>query len=365
MRQTNAQIFKSSIFDLPKFRGDESIEVFLDNIYINYLEELLKFNGALKIALKPKIHFIESQMANIKESLAFYLQGFPSSAYKTLSTALISLLDEDYLPIQKTDLDSYNSPFYRVRISNNKTLKREELFHIPFEIREKVSTQRYSIPGLPCLYLADSVFVCWEEMGRPNIDSFHASRIDLSQSKLKFLYFNTSTNEMRKQCFAGKNKDGKLLNLLVPFLCYWPMLTACSLIVKKPDEVFKPEYIVPQLLLQWVVFEQKVDGIVYKSNRIKISSHNIGTFKNIVIPVRKIQETGFCPELKRKIKLTIPISYQLLEMSGKKIVEKALETADLRRAMYIELIEGEKAIYTETIFGKMEDKLNSLQTKFV
>lgn len=360
MVQTNSTIFDKSIFNLPKSRNDEDILDFLSGIFSNYLKELSKFNKEIRKELKIKIPFIENQITLIKKSLELYLNGYPAAAYNQLSEALRALMAEDYLPVQKTDFSNVNSSLYRARISTLKTLKREELFHIPFEIREKVATQRYSIPGLPCLYLADSTFVCWEEMGRPNIDSFHVSRVDLSKSGLKFLYFDTSSSEIRKKCFPSKNKEGKLLNLLIPYLCYWPMLTACSLTVRKPDEVFKPEYVIPQLLLQWIVSEQKIDGVVYKSNRIKISNHNLGTFKNIVIPVRKISAKGFCPELKHKIKITNPISYQILEIAGSKSSEKTIETADLRRAMFIELIEGEKAVYSGTIFGQLENKLNSL-----
>lgn len=365
MKQTNSNIFNNIIFSLPKQRDEKSIEDFLNNIYNDYLNEIKKFDGNLGTQLKKEIPFIEDQITKIKESLASYLQGFPSSAYTILSEALNILDNHNYLPIQKVDLNTFNSPFYRMRISNNRTLKREELFHIPFEIREKVSTQRYSIPGLPCLYLADSIFVCWEELGRPDINTFHVSRVDLSQSKLKFLFFDTSPNEIKKKCFPTKNPEGKLLNLLIPYLCYWPILAACSLIVKKPDEVFKPEYIIPQLLLQWVVFDKKVDGVVYKSNRIKISKHNIGTFRNVVIPVKKVGAKGICSQLKKKIKLTNPISYQLLEISGTKSTVKSVEVADLQRAMYIELIEGEKAIYSETVFGKLEYKLKTLSTKYI
>ena len=365
MGKTNADIFNGTAFDLPKFRGEENIEEYLDNVYNNFLAELNKFNGELAKQLKPQIPFIKDQVSKIKESLSSYLKGFPSSAYITLSAALEELVNSDYLPIQKADLNSFKSPFYRVRISNNKTLKKEELFHIPYEIREKVSTQRYSIPGLPSLYLADSIFVCWEELGRPNIDSFHVSRVDLSQSKLKFLFFDTSPSEIRKKCFPTKNTNGKLFNLLIPFLCYWPILAACSLVVRKPDEVFKPEYIISQLLLQWIVSEQKVDGVVYKSNRVKVSRHNMGTFRNLVIPVKQIQSKGICPILRKKIKLTNPISYQLLEISGARATNKPIEVADLHRAMYIELIEDEKSTYSETAFGKLEIKLNGLQTRYI
>ncbi len=363
MIQTNAEIFSHNVFSLPKQRDEKNIEDYLNNIYTDYLNQLKKFDGDLGDQVKSNILFIEDQIKKVKESLAFYLQGFPALAYTTLSEALNLLDDNNYLPIQKADLETFNSPFYRIRTSNNKTLKREELFHIPFELREKVSTQRYSIPGLPCLYLADSIFVCWEELGRPNKDTFQVSRVDISQSKLKFLFFDTSLNEIKKKCFPTKNPEGKLLNLLIPYLCYWPILTACSLIVKKPDDVFKPEYIIPQLLLQWIVSYKKVDGVVYKSNRIKVSKHNIGTFRNVVVPVKKIEPKGLCPQLKKKIKITNPISYQILEISGNKSVAKNVDVSDLHRVMYIELMEGEKSAYSETIFGKLEEKLKFIQAK--
>jgi len=363
MKQTNAEIFCNTIFSLPKQRDEKSIEEFLDNVYKDYLNEIKKFNGDLRKQLNSMLSFIENQIVKVKESLVLYLQGFPSSAYTTLADALNLLDNINYLPIQKADLHTFNSLFYRVRISNNKSLKREELFHIPFEIREKVSTQRYSIPGLPCLYIADSIFVCWEELGRPDINTVHVARADISQSKLKFLFFDISLDEIKKKCFPAKSPEGKLLNLLIPYLCYWPILTACSLIVKKPDEVFKPEYIIPQLLLQWVVSDKKVDGVVYRSNRVKISKHNMGTFRNVVIPIKKNEAKGLCPQLKKKIKITNPISYQLLEISGNKSIAKNVDVADLHRAMYIELIEGEKSAYSETIFGKLEEKLKTMQAK--
>ena len=69
--------------------------------------------------------------------------------------------------------------------------------------------------------------------------------------------------------------------------------------------------------------------------------------------------------MKKKIKFTNPISYQLLEISGNKPIAKNVDVADLQRAMYIELIEGEKSTYSETVFGKLEDKLKSLQAKYL
>ena len=65
------------------------------------------------------------------------------------------------------------------------------MFHIGLNNRSLVDSQRYSFPGLPCLYLASSAYTCWMELGRPSFDSFQvamftpkdtaASVIDLSR----------------------------------------------------------------------------------------------------------------------------------------------------------------------------------------
>ena len=48
---------------------------------------------------------------------------------------------------------------YRLRTDHLDTYNDGELFHVPFEKREFVSTQRFSIPGYPALYLSELLYV--------------------------------------------------------------------------------------------------------------------------------------------------------------------------------------------------------------
>ena len=50
------------------------------------------------------------------------------------------------------------------------------MYHIPFNMREKVESQRFSIPGLPCLYLSKSVYTCWMELKQPSDSELYVSR---------------------------------------------------------------------------------------------------------------------------------------------------------------------------------------------
>jgi hypothetical protein len=365
MPQTNKEIFQNDLFAIPQKYSEQSFPVFIKETFEKYINTIQTFSGSLKERVSDRLDFIKQQTTHINTAIEKYYDGFPALAYYHIAEALDALEKEQYLPIQKTEIITNRESFYRMRVSENKTLKKDDLFHIPFNIREKVSTQRYSIPGLPCLYLADSTFVCWEELGRPNLDSLHVSRFDLSKSDFKLLYFNQSTNEIRQKCFTKKHPEGTLLNTLIGYLCYWPIFCACSILVKKQNEVFKPEYIIPQLLLQWIVSTQKLDGVLYKSNRVAISNHNFGTFSNIVIPAKVISDVGFCSKLKSKVKLTNPMSWQILEIAGAAENKPSPTMGDLRRAMYIELIEGEKTDYSESKFGKMENKLKTLSSSLI
>jgi len=364
--RTNREIFGRANFDIPKRRSSASISTFTKGTFSNFLKDIRSFHGAIAEKLKPNLELISAQCDSISSALDLYLKGGTAVAYQVLKKCLDELNEIQVLPIQQVPKEG-NESLYRVRTSINNQLRKEDLFHIPFELREKVSTQRYSIPGLPCLYLADSIFVCWEEMGRPDISQMYVSRFDLSSSHFKFLFFTVNTDTIRRRCFTSDAR-GKFVNQFVSFLTYWPILSACSTIVEKPSDTFKPEYIIPQLVLQWVVSERKLDGVQYRSNRIKVDSHSTGSFNNIVVPVLDANDTGFCSQLKNKVKLTNPISWQLLDISNslQNIARKDdYEIKDLRRAMFVELIGGEKTIYVDSKFGLMEEKLKGMKATHI
>lgn len=366
MSKTNKKNFEDTLFDLPKNRDDSKFyPQYLSDLYKGYLKIIKAFSGELKKGIDAEYDFIENQTRLVITAVDQYYKGFPAEAYQSLSQALDELYTKEYLPIETKEINSDRDSFYRMRISDTPKLKKEELFHVPFQIREKVCSQRYSIPGLPCLYLGDSIYVCWEEIGRPNIDKLHVARFDLSESGFKMLDFNVSIKDLRKRHFPAKHTDGLMIKGLISYFCYWPILAACSIVVNKPEDIFKPEYIIPQLVLQWVVSSQKLDGILYRSNRIKNSKHNEGTFTNLVIPIKQSADKGACSELRSKIKFTAPLSWQVIEIIGitesKKDTDPDIRVSDLRRVTSIELLDGERTDYSRSKFGILEQKLRELK----
>ena len=97
-----------------------------------------------------------------------YLSGCQADAFETFYALFIKNVESLRLgAIQK------DSSLYRMRVGKNgyeEFTSNEEMSHIPFQFNHKVGNERYSMSGFPSLYLGSSVYVCWEEMRRPDID---------------------------------------------------------------------------------------------------------------------------------------------------------------------------------------------------
>ena len=365
---SNKDILSNAIFNLPKHRKGEDFATSVEKMLSELNKTLGKFDGDLKTLIFANKELIDKQCISIVKAIQEYLKGYPHKAYIELKSCLDDLKASGLLPIQEFKVSTGLDEYYRVRVGQ-KSFDKKGLFHIPFHIREKVSTQRYSIPGLPCLYLGDSIYVCWEELNQPDINQLNVSRFDLNNSGFKFLLFNETADDYKKRCFQNNpNGQPMLLAGLTSFLTYFPLLASCSFQVDKPKDVFKPEYIIPQLLLQWIVGEQDLDGVKYRSNRIKYSDNMAGTFSNIAIPAKIINDDGFCPELQNKILFTEPISWHLIDIANdRKKLKLSIDeiTRSTRRVRKIELIQGESVDYFLTKFGKFEERLRTLPVKTV
>ncbi|WP_238651792.1 hypothetical protein [Paenibacillus piscarius] len=106
----------------------------------------------------------------IKSSLEASLRGNAHLAFSNLDQALSSI---DHLLESLGANMGQSGPqhLYKMRTGGNSSYSDGEMFHIPFEKRGFVKTNRYSIPGLPCVYLGSTPLICWEELGRPDLNN--------------------------------------------------------------------------------------------------------------------------------------------------------------------------------------------------
>lgn len=203
-----------------------------------------------------------------------------------------------------------NEIYYRVRSNSTyKFYKKNEMFHIPFEKRGLVNNQRYSISGYPCLYLGSSAYGCWEATGRPDTEKFNIVAIKARKEfVLLDLRIPKSLYEINETLFAAD-----IYTLILSL--------ACSLKCSNNNDPFKPEYIIPQIILNLVMEDEElglsIDGIIYTSNtayqkdslfRLKDLLVHTKLFDNIVIPIKKSNKEGLCEDLVKGFTMTEPTS---------------------------------------------------------
>lgn len=149
---------------------------------------------------------------------------------------------------------SAGARLYKAReSSSNYLFSKDEMFHIPYDKRSKIGNQRYSVSGMPCLYLASSSYVCWEELGRVDFQSCnfcgYTNKVDVPVYDFALPSAITQISDIKRVC----------------------IILACSLSAKR-DALFKEEYILPQSLLQALVLrhhyyhlDKRLFGIRYLS----------------------------------------------------------------------------------------------------
>lgn len=160
--------------------------------------------------------------------------------------------DEDKMEPQQRE------PLTFFRCRTGKFQKREDLYPLPSNKLSFCSAQRYSLAGIPCLYLATTTYCCWMEIGRPEEFSASSYKPTESGKKLRILNLAFSQKQMH-----NLGKDSRAAYLL------FPLVMAVSVAVKNPraDANFRPEYTISHLVMR-CLSEFGIDGVAYCSSRI-------------------------------------------------------------------------------------------------
>lgn len=355
-------------FHVPNDQADSSY-------FPDYLKELLSnYIGYYEKHLVEKIDITYASLFNspefnalgvikdfsdiINKTIEYYFQGRVSDASSYFFKAL------DLILLENQDKDSklfttinQGRTFYRARKNEGNAFLREELFHIKFDLRHTVSTNRYSIPGFPALYLGGSTYVCWEEFNQHRFrDLFFVrvkNEVDLNVFSIQrledFIEENTAlTDELTQH----KN--------LIRYLITFPLTLACTVKVKEVNGSFKPEYIIPQLLSEYVSRKSNIDGIKFLSTKVDYSKIKKIDAYNYVFPVKKIEKENYCPILSKSFELSEPTSIELEEIRYNPISEpNQLNGGMPNDGKSIEIVKGVESEYVNTSFGRIENILES------
>lgn len=215
---------------------------------------------------EKSIKIIIKYTKKIKEAIRLYYDGNISKTYNIIKNLIKGCGESDFAVNTLLNSDAFPGvrekeiQFFRARISENIiTYKSIEMLHLPFTMRGKTGNYRFSIPGVPSLYLGNSSYACWIELGCPPEYKFNVSPVVLD-GKQKIFNLAVMSRDWEK---LNELKDEKVycwLKLLI-------LMIATSYVIKEEKRIFKSEYIISQNIML-ACKELGYDGIAYFSKRV-------------------------------------------------------------------------------------------------
>ena len=319
----------------------------LKNLKYN-LESLFKINSTIyfgqNMELKVDLESFYKDFKSFQTIIRHYLNGnipksFNSFIYWYNKNVILSTLKSSY------NVDC----MYRCRRRDENKINFDEkdMFHIPFEMRNIIGNERFSVNGLPAVYMGSSTYICWEELDRMPLSDAHFVSV--------FPTYNWNLFDMRlNRSFTCKEDCINWLKRL-------PLIIFCSFATSSRSG-FKTEYIIPQILMLALKRNKLIDGVIYNSLKYDIrklyANWEIysGIMDNIVIPVKTSRKKGSCKKLAKLIAIGHPLSYDEMVTT---IRRKEIPKSKSEKELFIESYQDELKIqcqkaYEKTYFYEMD-----------
>ena len=189
--------------------------------------------------------------------------------------------------------------FYRMR-DDNIGNEVKDCSYVPFDLRYKIDSNRFSLQGLPCLYLADSKDTASKEI-RP-LEEGKCRWVSEFVPKETITLIDLRFRNVLSMGFIDAYNSFKLL-------ITYPLRLLCSLKVKQEEGNFHEEYYFPQLLSHLILIylkEHSNDNLYIGAEGILFdSTQNDGGY-NIIIPAlydkKKPPISGHCSKIEKLFK---------------------------------------------------------------
>lgn len=241
-------------------------------------EDLVKYE-------KDRTDFYKSLNDQFERSFSLLQTLYNKTLYSMYDEALADIL-EILIPLAQSNYEKPFSnlahsvePLFRARPKGNYTPSNRELLHIPFSKRHLVSSQRYSMVGVPMLYTGSSLEVLEKELFMPSSKLNHC--ILLPKSKMNMLDLSSKwqrdiSNSIQFKAAARtvferdfkqpsysylkykKDREYYAFNIALREVLSFPVMI--------PNSNFKPEYVLPQLVTL-AAKKSGFDGIVFDSTK--------------------------------------------------------------------------------------------------
>jgi hypothetical protein len=191
------------------------------------------------------------------------------------------------------------------------------MYHISYSNRAKIKNQRYSINGIPCLYLGKSIYACWEELKRPSLDSLWVSRYEPSDiMDMSILNLSVTAGDIINN-YVINEKLFPYNACIDSFFSAWILQSTCSVVVDdNGNRTFREEYVIPQLLMQNIK-DEGLGGILYFSNQLNnaYSSGASWILKNLAVPAFDFKDcdNGYSNKILDDFRISYPLNVGMYE----------------------------------------------------
>lgn len=322
-------IMDNSKLNLPIRWDGKNFEKSLYNLFSLYLQELRVSQNQSDDRLRNitvDIYNIKSICNLILDCVKIYHNGFPAYSYEVLSQVMKKLIQTPLKVYQKNGclqpIITDNLYLFRLRkVNDNTNHSRREIFHVPASARSDISTCRYSIAGYPSLYLTTSIKLGLEEIAKSRknviVSRFKLNR-NISDLNIRVLelgikpqdFYENREQNWNERLSRRYLRDVDLYSNKIRsnYLLWYPLIASCSFIRANKDTPFSSEYIVPQLLMQWVrgqIGGNNLMGIRYFSCA-SVRASDMGF--DYVFPVSNTDyEDNYCSILRDSFSLTEPV----------------------------------------------------------
>ena len=241
-----------------------------DQEYYSNLRDRYKglYEDAKKAGADEKsLHLIKRFTEKVCEAIRNYYKGNLSTCHDIIRNLVKDAIEN---PVAVETIDNSEAlpgtkgtevQFFRARINPaGLPYEAQDMLHLPFEMRGKTGNYRFSIPGVPSLYLCNTSYCCWLELGRPSEHDFMVSPVIIDKD-LKVLNLAVMSRDIVRM---NDFDEGRVHSWLMRLI----LMIATSYRIKEENRNFRSEYIISQSIML-ACKRLKLDGIAYYSKQVE------------------------------------------------------------------------------------------------
>ncbi len=297
---------------------------------VEYLPDLRKrytivLNQAERAgADNESIRIIKKYKEKILDAMKCYYKADLSASYSIIRNLIKDIGDNQFAVNTLVNSEAFPGninqeiQLFRSRLGMPAvTYGANEMLHLPKSKRAISGNYRFSIPGNPSLYLSNSSYGCWIEMGFPSETLFNVSPVILDGNQRVFnlavsirdFHSLYEFDEQRVHCWI------KLFMLAI----------ATSYRIEEDGRTFKSEYVISQAIMM-ACKKVGYDGVAYYSKRVtdeifSLCAINLALFVKYdkeyseVIKHMKIDDSFNFSVYRKLLPSTIKTNYELRSIS--------------------------------------------------